>query len=286
MGRLQEVLTTSAESELIPSEIYSTLIESVREVLVGTQICRRIGPESIPGSSIDIDMTTKDTMLVEDTAETAEFGKGHAAAETFNLKPVKRTVDIQISREMIEDSKFSLVEWQIQEAGYQMAKKMDSRIMTEIKDGADAAATVAHTTDSGSAMTLANISATMKFIEADGYTVTHMLVDAGATDDLRNMDTFVEADKLGSREAFERGLVGRIFGANVIKTNQAHLAQTTYDYILMVDAKHALVLAEKRPISIARYNQENKDIVGIAVSARFEVRYLRANACAYAYCTV
>lgn len=284
MGKLQEVLMLDHESELIPSQIYSTLIESVREVLVGTQIVQRIGPESIPGSSIDIDLNTKDAMVVEQTSEASEFFKSTAGAETINMKPVKYTVDIQISREMIEDSKFSLVEWQIQEAGYQFAKKMDALIMAQIKTGADAN-TVAHATSSGSAMTLANITATMKFLEADGYTPSHMIVNAGAAEDLRNMDTFVEADKLGSRETFERGLVGRVFGMNVIETNQAAL-DTTYDYCLLVDSRHALILAEKRPISIAKYNQENKDIVGIAVSARFKARYKRKEACAYVYCTV
>ena len=285
MGRLKELLTTDAESELVPSTIYGILIESVRSVLVGTQICRRIGPDSIPGASIDIDLNTTDSMIVEKTAETAEFSKSRAAAETFNLKPVKRTIDIQISREMIEDSKFDVIEWQIQEAGYQMAKKMDLDILQEIYDGADANSTD-HLTDAGSAITVAYLTATMKFIEADGYHPDYLIVNSGAAEDLRNIDTFVEADKLGSREAFERGLIGKIFGMKVIQTEQAALAQSTYDYALMCDSRHALVLAEKRPISIARYDQANKDIVGIAVSARYEPRYLRAEACAAAYCTV
>jgi hypothetical protein len=123
-------------------------------------------------------------------------------------------------------------------------------------------------------------------LEADGYHPSHMSVGAGAAEDLRLIDSFVEADKLGNREAFETGLVGRVYGMNVIQTNQADLAQAVYDYVLMIDSRHALVLAEKRPISIARYDKANSDIVGIAVSARFEPRYLRKEACAYIYCTV
>jgi len=285
MSKLQELLTTTGESELIESEIYGTLTQAVRENLIGTQlVALRVGPDSIPGSSIDIDLPTKDSMYVDDTAEGAEFFKSNEAYETFNLKPIKRTVDIQISREMVEDSKFAMVERQIMEAGYQMAKKMDLRLMEEIKDGADAN-TTAHTTNSGTALTIANINATMKFIEADGYTCTDMIVSAGHAEDLRNIDTFYEADKLGSRETFERGLVGRVAGMNVFMTNQAALGQTTYEYALIIDRRHALVLAEKRPISIEKYKQENRDIVGIAVSARFEARYLRAEACAYAYST-
>lgn len=284
MPQLRELLTGSGESELIPSTIYGILMPSVRRTLVGTQVCRRIGPESIPGSSIDIDANTDNAMIVEKTAPTAEFSKSHAKTETYNLKPEKYTIDIQITRELIEDSKFSVIEWQIEEAGYQMAKELDKQIMQAIYDGADANSTD-HLTDSSAALTLANINATIKFLEADGYHATHMIVTSGIAEDLRNMDTFHEADKLGSREVFERGLVGRICGMNVIQTEQALGTQTTYQRALIIDSRHALVLAEKRPISIARYNQENKDIVGIAVSARWKARYHRAAACACVYTT-
>lgn len=285
MSKLKELLTRDAESELIESEIYGVIIEAVQEKLFGPQVIRmRLGPGDIPGSSIDIDLETKDSLVVEKTGETAEFIKGHAAAETFNLKPEKWTVDIQISNEMIEDSKFSLIDWQIRAAGYKMAEKMDLLILTQIRTGADANST-AHAVNSGTALTLANIASGMQFLEADGYNPTHMIVSAGHANDLRNIDTFTEADKLGSRETFERGLVGRVFGMNVLETNQAYLGQSTYEYALIVDSQHALVLAEKRPISIAKYSQENKDITGIAVSARFKARYLRKEACAYVYST-
>lgn len=285
MSRLKELLTRDAESELIESEIYAVLIPSVRDNLVMTQLlAKRIGPGSIPGSSIDIDLNTANAMIVEETAETAEFSKSQAAAETFNIKPVKYTIDIQISREMIEDSKFDLIDWNIEDAGYQMARKMDNLLCQAVYTGADANSTD-HLTDSGSAATLANITATMKFLEEDRHRCTDFIVTSGIAEDLRNIDTFVEADKLGSRETFERGLIGRIYGMNVFQTEQALGTQTTYQRGLIIDRRHALVLAEKRPISIAKYNQENKDITGIAVSARFKGRYLRAEACAVIYTT-
>lgn len=285
MGRLKELLTRTGESELIESEIYAVLIRAVRRKLVGTQLlARRIGPESIPGSSIDVDLETKNSMWVERTGEGAEFFKSHSKAETFNLKPEKFTLDVQITKEMLEDAKFALVEWQIDQAGYEMGEEMDYEILAQIKAGADAN-TVAHAVNSGTAVTVAKINDTIAFLEADDHHATDMVVDSGSATDLRNIDTFVEADKLGSRETFERGLIGRIMGMNVFMTQQAALRQTTYNYCLVVDREHALVMAEKRPISIARYDQVNKDITGIAVSARFKARYLRAEACAYLYST-
>jgi len=285
MSKLKELLTRDTESELIPSTIMGILLPSVQANLIMTQLlARRIGPESIPGSSIDLDLNTADNMIVELTGETAEFGKSQAAAETFNMKPVKYTVDIQISREMIEDSKFAVVEWNIEEAGYKMAQKMDNLLCQAVYTGADANGTD-HITNAGSALTIAYLTTCMKFLEADNHVCTDMIVSAGIAEDLRNIDSFVEADKLGSRETFERGLVGRVYGMNVFMTNQAKGTQTTYERALIIDRRHALVLAEKRPISIERYNQVNKDVVGIAVSARFKERYLRKEACAVLYTT-
>jgi len=285
MSKLKELLTRDTESELIPSTIASILYPSVQANLIMTQLlAQRLGPDSIPGSSIDLDLDTPDSMIVEQTGETAEFSKSQAAAETFNMKPVKYTIDIQISREMIEDSKFAVIEWNIERAGYTMAKKMDQLLCQAVYTGA-AANTTNHLTSAGSALTIAYLTATMKFLEADNHTCTDMIVSAGIAEDLRNIDSFVEADKLGSRETFERGLIGRVYGMNVFMTNQAVGTQTTYERALIIDRKYALVLAEKRPISIEKYNQVNKDIVGIAVSARFKERYFRKEACAVLYTT-
>ena len=271
MSKLQELLNTGSESELIESEIYSVLIKAVKETLVGTQILAiRIGPESIPGSSIDIDLETKDSMTIEEIAEGAEFRKTHAKAETFNLKPVKYGGDIQITKEMIEDAKFAQVEWQIEQAGYQMAKKLDSLIMAQIEAGDTAAG---HTVSGSTAITVANISEAIKNLNEDGYEADYMIVSSAIVDDLHNIDTFHEADKLGSREVFETGMIGRIMGMNVIWSNQV-----TTNYAYVIDSKNALILAEKRPITIEQYKEENRDITGIAVSARWKVRYLRAEA--------
>ena len=52
-------MTTSSESELIPSTLYSRLIDSVRANLVGTNVVAlRFGPEDIRGASIDVALNT------------------------------------------------------------------------------------------------------------------------------------------------------------------------------------------------------------------------------------
>jgi len=272
MSRLQELLTRDLESEAIPSTLYGTLIDSVRANLVGTQVVAlRFGPNDIPGSSIDVCLNTKNATEVMQIAEGAEFPHQLAAMETFNLKPLKYGMQIGITKEMIEDARWSMVDWQVKEAGYQMARKLDTLIMTQIEAGNDAAT---HTVSGSTAVTLANISEAVKNVRDDGYNPDYYIVCPHVEDDLHRIDTFHEADKLGSREVFETGHIGRIMGMTVLVTTQ--VVTTASSYVL--DSRHALCLAEKRPITIEQFKQENMDLVGIAVSARWIARYLRANA--------
>jgi len=284
-NKLREALTRGQESELIESELYGTIIDSVQATTVGTQLVAvRFSPTDIPGSSIDVPLNHKNSMAVDSIAEGAEFRKDRAAAVSFNLKPMKYGLDCQITKEMTEDAKFSMLEWNIKEAGYQMARKLDSLILAEI-------ATASPLTDStgttygeilsatrnvsgGTAVTLANISTAVKNIESNDYVADYLIVSPAVADDLRNIDTFHEADKSGSREMFERGMIGRIMGMKVIVSSQV-----TANYAYVIDSRHALCLAEKRPITVERYNQANMDLVGLAVSARWGARYLRPGAC-------
>jgi N4-gp56 family major capsid protein len=285
MTKLKEALTRGAESELIQSELYGTIIDSVQAKLVGTQLVAvRFTPADIPGSSIDVPLNTKNNLAVDMIAEGAEFRKDQAAAVSFNLKPAKYGLDCQITKEMTEDAKFPMLEWNLKQAGYQMARKLDSLILAQIETASPLTDSTGATygevlsatrnVSGGTAVTLANISTAVKNLEANDYEPDFLIVSPAVADDIRNIDTFHEADKSGSREMFERGMIGRIMGMTVIMSSQV-----TANYAYVIDSKHALCLAEKRPITVERYNQANVDLVGLAVSARWGVRYLRPGAC-------
>ena len=268
MSRLRELLTRDSESELIPSTLYGRLIDSVRANLVGTNVVAlRFGPDDIKGSSIDVPLNTADSINVMEIAEGAEFPKQQAAASSFNLKPVKYGMDIGITKEMIEDGLFGMVEWNIDQAGYAMAKKLDSLIWAQVEAGDTAAS---NTVSASTRVTIADLSEAVKNLRANDYNPDYLIVSPAVEDDLHNIDTFHEVDKLGTREVFQTGHIGRIMGMTVLVSSQV-----TANYAYVIDSRHAIVLAEKRPVTIEQYKQENADLVGIAVSARWKVRYLR-----------
>jgi len=274
-------MTTGTEPEVIESEIYGTVVEAVKKNLVGTGLTAlRIGPSGIPGSSVDVVTQDKDSMIAHEVAEGAEVPINLEALSTFNLKPVKYGIRPLITKEMIEDAKWDMVQRNLQESGYTMAKQLDTLLMEQIIAGA-AANSTNHIVSGGAAITVANITAAIAFLEADDHVATDMIIHPEIAGDIRNIDTFVEADKAGVTDPSQR-LIGTIFGMRVwVTTNGTVSAAGTTYYAFIIDRNHALCLAEKRPVTVERYNDVTRDLSGVAVTARWKARYLRPEACAY-----
>jgi HK97 family phage major capsid protein len=270
MQTLQEILTRSTEDETIPEDLYGTLIPSVRDNLVLAPLAAlKIGRESIKGDSIKIDYTDRHVMLVHQIAEGAEVPLDIGTISTYTLTPKKYGLRPLITKEMMEDGKFDLIAYNLNEAGYQMARKLDSLLAAQLVAGDTAAS---HTVSGGAAITVANINSAIYNLEYDGYKATDFIVSAEVAMDLRNIDTFVEADKAGVSNP-SLGLIGRILGMNVHQTNNI-----TAKYAFVIDRSHALAIAEKRPVTIERYNDVTRDLSGVVITARWDTRYHQANA--------
>ena len=73
MPKIQEFLQTSIGAQgtlLIERKIYDTLIEAVKKKLIGRQLAAFvIGPDGIPGSTVEINTVTPDSMRVYAVAE-------------------------------------------------------------------------------------------------------------------------------------------------------------------------------------------------------------------------
>jgi len=281
--RLMELMQTTSEPEMIESEIYGTVIEAVKKNLVGTNLLAlRIGASAIPGGSIDIVTQDKDSMIAHKIAEGAEIPINNEAVSYFTLTPEKYGLRPLVTKEMIEDNKWDIIQRQLQEAGYTMQKQLDSLIMAQIKAGADANST-AHAVNGGSALTFSNIPEAILKLEEDDHKATDMVIHPEVANDIRNIAEFVHADKSGVTNV-SQSLIGTLFDMKVwVSTNGT--SDSSYKYAYVVDRNHALCLAEKRPITVERYNDVTRDLSGIAITARWAARYLRPEACAYIYTT-
>jgi len=276
---LSEIMTTNTEPELIPDTLYSNLIDAVALNVIGTQLLAlRMGPSAIKGSSIDVVTTDRNSSAVHTISEGQEVPIDLAAFSTFNMKPLKYGVRPVVTKEMQEDGQWDMIQANIKEAGKRMAEKLDSLILTEINTAAalttddNGTTRSAKSTTGGTAITISDITTAMAGLENDNYQPSDLIVSVENANDIRNIDTFVEADKSGVMNP-TKSLIGTIFGMKVWVTNNI-----TASYSYVIDKDHALCLAEKRPITIERYDDVTRDLSGVVITARWKARYLRPDA--------
>jgi len=273
---IKEFLGTGISTQgqlLVVRKIYDQLIDEVEYALIPRELAALyFGPGDIPGSSIDVDLVTEESADVRAIAEGAEFIMDPAAYTSTNLRPVKYGAAVRITREMLEDGKWNLLQHNVKYLGKKVAENENSLIISESLDSA------ANTVTGGATVTIANITRAMQYLEDADKHATDYLVGPEVANDLRNLDTFAEADKFGSREMMERGFVGMVYGMKVWRVSANAGMTTTSSYV--IDREHAYMIAEKRPLTVENFELPVYDMSGAVVSHRIKTAALRTNAIA------
>ena len=273
-----ELISTGDATEgqlLIPRKILNTLIDEVGKALIPrSEAMMVLGPADIPGSSVDVDLTTENTGDVRLVPEGAEIPLDETEYTSFNVKPDKYGVSVRITREMMEDSKWNLLQHQIKIFGKRFAENENSLILAQLDNAAN-------TVSGGAAITIANITRAMQYLDDADYEGSTLLVGNEVLNDLRNIDTFVEANKVGNREMLSTGFLGIIYGLSVLKFSTNAAPSSTYSkYAYVYDKSYAFIIAEKRSVSVEKFMLETYDMEGAALTQRLKVRYVRSNAIA------
>jgi len=273
---LSEYLSTGTGTEgslLIPRKIYPTLIEESMKMLIPRELAAiYIGPSGIPGSSVEINREVENKMNVRLVAEGAEVPLDQTEYDNLNVRPRKYGVAIRITREMLEDANFNLLQHNIRVAGRRFAENENSLVISNALEAA------ANTVSGGAAVTIANITRAIQYLEDADKVATDYIVGFEVLNDLRNIDTFVEANKVGNTEMLQRGFLGTIYGLNVVRVSTNAGMTTTSSYV--IDRQYAYVIVEKRPLSIENFELPTFDMSGAVLTHRIDVQPLRTNAIA------
>ena len=270
---VKELISTGTGVEgslLIVKKIHDKLVEEVEKRLIPrTEAAMIIGPSGIPGSSVDIDREDPNTLQIREIGEGADITLDNQSYDNVNIKPRKYGVGIRITVEMLEDGKWNLLQRNIRTAGKRFAENETKLVLLQL----DSAATV---NAGGAAYTIADLTTQMQDLEDQDYNPTTLLVGNEVVHDLRNIDTFVEADKSGSREMLETGFVGSLYGMNVMRFSTNAAPSTTYSkYAYVYDKDEAYYIVEKRPITVERFDLKSNDMKAAALTQRIAVQIIR-----------
>lgn len=271
---LKEYIDTGIGTEgqlLLPRKIYDVLIEEVdKKLLPRSEAGWYFGPAQITGISIDVDVEDVNTGKVRPIAEGAEFWLDRPTWSSSNLKPLKYGVAIRITEEMLEDAKWNMLDKSVRTLGKRFAENETSLILTALY-GATNSVT------GGAAITIANISRAIQYLEDADYEATSIYVGNEVASDIRQIDSFMEADKRGSDEMQRNGFIGVIFGAKVYRFSTNAAPSTTYSkYAFVFDRAHAYAIAEKRPVTLKKFSLETFDMEGAILSQRIVVSLIRS----------
>ncbi len=275
MRKINEYISTADGTPgtlLIPKLIMPTLIEEVEKALIPREMAAIVwGPSQISGSSFTVDLETPNTLDVRETGEGAEVALDNIDFSTVTFTPKKYGVAIRITREMIEDSQFELLQRNIKTAGKRFAENETNLILGALD-------TAGATTAGGASLTISNIAESMFDVEDNDFEPTDYLVGNEQVQDLRNIDTFVEANKAGNTEMMNTGFIGTIFGLNVARfsTNAGANAVATSGYVF--DRSEAYAIAISRELTVENTTLPTFDMEGAVITQRIDVQALRTNA--------
>ena len=272
---IKELLSTDIATEgslLIVKKIHDKLVEEVTKKLIPRiKAALIVGPSGIPGSSLDIDLENVNSLDIRETAEGGDIIIDNQTYTSINIKPIKYAVGIRITKEMLEDAKWNLLSRNIRTAGKRFAENETNLVLLQLD-------TAGNDNSGGATLTIGDITQGMLDLEDNDYEPTTMLIGNEVLHDLRNIDTFVEADKLGSREMIETGFVGRIYGMNVMKFSTNAAPSVTYSkYMYIFDKDEAYYIVEKRPISVEQFALPSNDMSAAAITQRIAVKAIRTN---------
>lgn len=275
LKHIKELLSTGNATEgqlLIPRKIYDTLIdEAAKKLIPRSEAAYYFGPSDIPGSSIDVDLMSENTMDVHLVAEAAEVPIDQVSYTNINIKPKKYGVGIRITGELMEDSKWNLLQHNVMIAGRRFAENENSLVITAL-DGAS------NTVAGGAAITIPNVTRAMQYLNDADKNPTTFIVGMEVLNDLRNIDTFVDFQKVGNTDMLTKGFLGNIFGMNVVQVSTNAGMTTTSSYVL--DRDHAYAIAEKRAMTLQNFDLPSNDMSAASVTQRIAVSLIRANAVA------
>jgi HK97 family phage major capsid protein len=267
--------SSQTTSYLVPRTLLPEVMNAVRKKLVLRGLAARVfGPSSIPGRTLVLplqaEFTANNALQVLQVGESAEIPLVQTEFTSLTLTPVKYGARVGVSKEMMEDGIIDLLSYHAELAGYEFADNEESLIVS-VLDAASSAASN-NVANGNATLPVSDITAAMQNLEAANYRPTHMVCGAEVVNDLRNIDTFVEADKAGMNDP-SQSLVGRIFGMSVVVSTNV---TATLAYVL--DASQAFVIAEKRPLTVERYSDFARDSGFVVITQRVSVGALRNGA--------
>jgi len=175
------------------------------------------------GDGVDYKVTIDDApSAAAELTETTDVSISAFSTRNVTFTPTEYGAAYQLTRKEAVRAFFNVAERMVKKLGYSMAQKKDALGYSCLVDNAGNSVLVndkSATTDLASTDTLdyESITEAIKKNEEDLYTDNrYLLINHAQKQQLLNLGTINKANEFGTRDAIQRGVVGELFGLQVI----------------------------------------------------------------------
>jgi hypothetical protein len=257
-------------SYLIPTKIYQVLLDAYRDEDISADI---VGwnEKSFAGGTLNVVWGVVDKMKA---VWYKEPGGPPIVTEEVNrtsLTPKPFGMDCAITKSMIEDSEFGIMEYHIRHAGKQMGAFLTAHVLSQMFSGYDSGNNaVAGGTD---VITVAQVVSAINKVNAQGGKAdTIVLCSDQQADVMADTTTYNLALQWKERQTEKFQIDGtfglRWYPRRIATDNGLYSTSDTDYYALVFERARGAALAWKRPLTIENYTAPREGIAGAVVSAR------------------
>ncbi|HVP41006.1 MAG TPA: phage major capsid protein [Candidatus Krumholzibacteriaceae bacterium] len=261
-NRLHEILLSDASQAT--AKVLDTVWEAAKPQLIGRELAVVIAQDAplikVPRAKIS---------KAFEVAEGAEIPVGTEDYDSVTLTPKKYGVRPLISREMVEDAEWDVIEYQLTEAGRAMADLETETIVGQmISDAGNSLGA-----GTGGTLAYSDVVNIVKECLIDGFTPDAIAIHPSELADLLKDTAIQKAMEWGGEAVAPSGQIARLLGMQVLVSTKV-----TSGTALVVDSKHAGVLFIRRDITAEDYEDPVKDLAGVAITSRWAYTTLRTEA--------
>jgi HK97 family phage major capsid protein len=260
LQQLAGTITTSV-ANLEPTEIIQNYIETEARANLVALNTVKVNRDLIGSPARSLIVGTRGTVTASSVTEGSAITKINPSYTPATITPTKIGLGVEITHEAIEGFHFDLINGWLEEAGYAMAKNIDSAILGTIRTSSGIGSV-----DASSSNTLAydDVISAVSTIRGQNYTPDTLIIHPNQQSDLLKDTKFVNASAYGDSSAIKNGEIGKFAGLTVYVTNQA--ADGT---ALVYDSNKACIAAFKRGLTVRRDDTPEYDSITLWVTEMF-----------------
>ena len=272
MRSLQELagtITTSVAA-LEPTEIIQKTIEQAARANLVALNTVRINRDLIGSPARSLIVGGRGTITAVSVTEGSAITKINPTYTPHTITPAKIGVGVEITYESIEAWHYDLIQGWLEEAGYAMAKKIDTDILGTIRTSSGVGSVDA---DTSGVFAYDDAIEAVITVRGNNYEPDTMIIHPNQAQDILKDTKFINASAYGNREPISTGHIGQFAGVNVYVTTQASDGTA-----LVYDSKRACVVAFKRDLTVRRREEPEYDSITLYVTEMYDPMVVHSGA--------